>query len=316
MNRISRFASYAWFVVGYTVLVILWGAVVRATGSGAGCGRHWPTCNGEVIPRAPSVETFIELSHRLTSTLAGFLVIILLVWAYRSFGRGSMVRRGALLSFIFILVEGALGAGLVLLELTDENASGLRAAAVALHLLNTFVLLLWMVLTAWAATVNENIRFTPSRPATVLIVGLVLLGLMSSMGAVTALGDTLINHGVITDQPLEETATQHFLVQLRVIHPLLAVAVSLILFGIGRYLLSHNPTPGIQRLTWAMFGVIGVQMLVGLFTIVLRAPVFMQITHLLLADTLWIISTMLVFEVLYRFEAAPARQEAQVAAPA
>ena len=65
----SRFAKYSWIVLVYNLVVILWGAYVRATGSGAGCGSHWPLCNGEVIPRAPEVETLVEFTHRLSSGL-------------------------------------------------------------------------------------------------------------------------------------------------------------------------------------------------------------------------------------------------------
>lgn len=68
-----RFARYAWFTTGFTVLVILWGAVVRATGSGAGCGNHWPSCNGQIIPWPAQIETLIEFIHRITSGLSGLL---------------------------------------------------------------------------------------------------------------------------------------------------------------------------------------------------------------------------------------------------
>ena len=129
--KYRRFITYAWFVVLYTVAVILWGAVVRATGSGAGCGRHWPVCNGEIIHRPESVATLIELSHRLTSSLTGFLIIILLVWAFRFFPKASLVRRGALLSFVFVVIEGGFGALLVLAELVEDNASVWRAIAIA-----------------------------------------------------------------------------------------------------------------------------------------------------------------------------------------
>ena len=55
---------FAWFTVFYNVLVILWGALVRASGSGAGCGNHWPLCNGQVIPVSPGWHTVIEFTHR------------------------------------------------------------------------------------------------------------------------------------------------------------------------------------------------------------------------------------------------------------
>lgn len=300
MRTVSAFTRYAWTVVGYTVLVILWGAVVRATGSGAGCGRHWPLCNGEVVVRSASFETMIELSHRLTSTFSGFLVIILLVWAYRAFPKGTLVRRGALLSFIFILIEGALGAGLVLLELVEDNASVLRAFAVALHLVNTFVLLMWMVLTAWASHYPNETRFVRNRYATLLNYGLIVTALMSAAGAVTALGDTLFLSGALEAQMGAESAAQHFLVQLRVIHPVFAVSVSGYLFWIGGQILNQNPPPIVSRLVQSVFVLLVVQMLMGVMTIFLRAPIYMQIGHLFFADVLWIILLALTFETLSR----------------
>src|SRR5689334_19203727 len=103
--KLGRFAIYAWGVLAYNLLVILWGAYVRASGSGAGCGSHWPLCNGDVVPLAPRVATLVEFSHRLTTSLAGLLVIGLVLWAFRAFPRRSVVRLGAGLSLAFILVE-------------------------------------------------------------------------------------------------------------------------------------------------------------------------------------------------------------------
>src|SRR6188472_342187 len=110
----TRLARFAWAVLAYNVAVIVWGAYVRATGSGAGCGAHWPLCNGTVILRAPAVETLIEFSHRATSGLSLILVVVLFFWARRVAAAGHPVRLGATLSLAFMLSEAALGAGLVL----------------------------------------------------------------------------------------------------------------------------------------------------------------------------------------------------------
>ena len=138
----DRFARYSWFVLAYNIAVILWGTAVRATGSGAGCGSHWPLCNGEVLPRAPRIETIIELTHRVTSGLAGILVIVLVVMAFRNRPKGHPARRMAVLSLIFIITEGAVGAGLVLFELVADNQSMARALFMGTHLVNTFFCLL------------------------------------------------------------------------------------------------------------------------------------------------------------------------------
>jgi cytochrome c oxidase assembly protein subunit 15 len=295
------FTKYAWFVVAYNIFVIIGGMIVRATGSGAGCGRHWPRCNGEVVPRPEEVSTIIEFSHRMTSTLAGFLVIGLLVWAYRAFDRGTLVRRAALLSFIFIVIEGALGAGLVLLELVEDNASVLRAIAVALHLVNTFVLLLWLALTAWSSnTEYEVLRGSPT--VRLMVVGLVGLALLSAAGAITALGDTLFLSGSLARTVGEENAAQHFLVQLRVIHPLMAIFVSGLLGYIAFNLIGREIDPVVTQLSYVAIGLIVLQLVLGLFTIILRAPLFLQISHLLTADVMWIVLLCLTFEVSARAE--------------
>src|SRR3990172_3015404 len=148
-GKMPKLAKYAWGVLAYNVAVILWGAYVRATGSGAGCGQHWPLCNGAVIPRSPEIETLVEFSHRMSSGAALLLVAGLVVWAFRAYQTGHAVRRGAAFSGGLIVVEALLGAGLVLLELVDQNASVDRAIAVSLHLVNTFLLLAALTLTAW-----------------------------------------------------------------------------------------------------------------------------------------------------------------------
>ncbi|MFW6184627.1 MAG: COX15/CtaA family protein, partial [Chloroflexota bacterium] len=200
------FAKYAWGVLGYNILVILWGAYVRATGSGAGCGRHWPLCNGAVVPRAPEIETIIEYVHRASSGLAGVLVIILLVWAFRAYGKGHVVRKAALLSLVFIIAEGLVGAGLVLLEWVADDDSVGRAVTMALHLSNTFLLLGALGLTAWWATIMDDDDYRAplqlegqGRRAWLLGVGLLLVMVVSAAGAVTALGDTLFPSNTLAE---------------------------------------------------------------------------------------------------------------------
>ena len=142
----NRFAKYSWGVLVWIILVILWGALVRATGSGAGCGNHWPSCNGTVLPNPQRIQTVIEFIHRMMSGTALILVLILLIWGLRSYAKGSYQRIGFIGAAIFIIVEALLGAGLVLFHLVEENSSVLRALAISIHLLNTFILLAFLAL--------------------------------------------------------------------------------------------------------------------------------------------------------------------------
>ena len=109
----NRFAKYSWVVMGWNMLVILWGAIVRATGSGAGCGSHWPTCGGVIISTPQRIQTVIEFTHRMMSGTALILVFILLVWGLRNYAKGSYQRIGFIGASVFIIVEALLGAGLV-----------------------------------------------------------------------------------------------------------------------------------------------------------------------------------------------------------
>lgn len=288
--RLNRFAVYAWSVLGYLLLVILWGAFVRATGAGAGCGSHWPLCNGEVIPRAPEIETLIEFSHRLTSALAGFLVIGLLVWAFRAYPKGHRVRTGAFWTFIFILTEGAIGAAIVLFEWVAFDASAARTISIALHLNNTFVLVAFLTLTAWWASGGRPIRWQQQGHLGWLL-GALALGmlLVSTMGAITALGDTLFQAGSTAEAlARSRDAAAHHLEQLRVYHPLFALMLVVALIPAIRYVTRQRPDPFVLRLGQAVQILYIGQLLLGLLNIYLKAPIWMQLTHLLVADVIWI----------------------------
>src|SRR6185437_4267153 len=148
MRSRQAFTRYAWAFLAFNVLVIVWGALVRATGSGAGCGAHWPLCNGEWIPVHPQFHTIIELTHRVMSGLALAGVIVLWLWGLRSYPKGSWVRKAAAASLVLTLSEALIGAGLVLLRLVAQNASSWRAAYLSVHLTNTFLLLASLSATA------------------------------------------------------------------------------------------------------------------------------------------------------------------------
>jgi heme A synthase len=302
-----NFTRYAWFVLGFLILVILWGAVVRATGSGAGCGNHWPRCNGVFIPREPEIETIIELTHRLTSAFSGVLVLGMMVWAFRLFPKRHMVRKGAVLSTFFIITEGLVGAGLVLFELVAHNASLSRAVVMALHLVNTFLLLAVVALTAWWAGGGAPVQLRgQGKVGRLVIVGLFLLLILGASGAVTALGDTLFPAGSLIEGISQDfMPTAHFLIRLRVYHPIIGIITGIYLFLAGTAL--ERERPGVQTLilSRAVKIIVVTQLLAGLINLLLLAPVWMQIIHLLLADLLWIAAILLGAVVLSQEAAVP-----------
>jgi heme A synthase len=310
-----RLARFAWVVLAWNVAVILWGAFVRATGSGAGCGAHWPLCNGEVLPRAPAVETMIEFTHRATSGLALLLVLALALWVFRARPEGHPARRAAGASVFFILTEAAVGAGLVLFRLVGANDSVARALFMAGHLANTFVLLACLTLAAhWCAT---DARLRPeavSRFAWPLGAAAIALVGVGKSGAVAALGDTLYPaQSVLGGLAQDVSSTAHFLVQLRLAHPILALGGTLLAAFAASRVLQATGDPRARRTAWTVFALALVQLGAGLLNVALLAPVWMQIVHLLLADLLWIAFVLLAVRALSLPLEALARETAGAA---
>jgi heme A synthase len=282
----SRLAAYAWSVLAWNIAVIVWGAYVRASGSGAGCGSHWPLCNGEMLPRSPSVQTLVEFSHRATSGLALLAVVALVAWAWRALDRGHPARAAAAWAMFFMLTEAAVGAGLVLFRLVADNASMARAMFMAVHLVNTFVLVAWLVLTAhWASGgVRVSLR---GRDAWLLAAGAALLLVTGVSGAIAALGDTLYPSASLAEGlRADMSTTSHLIIRLRVLHPALAIGTALAVVGIAMRLRAR--VPGARGLAAMVATLVVGQLGVGLLNVVLLAPTWMQMVHLLVADAVWI----------------------------
>lgn len=282
----ALFPTAAWVFLGYLLAVILFGAWVRITHSGDGCGSHWPSCGGEVIPVSPSAATLIEYTHRLTSALCGLLILALLLWAWRLFRSGPTTRLLAA-TLVFILIEGAIGAGLVLGGLVGSDDSAARAIVISLHLVNTLGLTAAAALAAWcSADPLRAPRFRHRRAA--FTVGAALVVLTAMTGAVTALGDTLlpkeaeIGAGLFARLTEDLGPGNHFLARLRVLHP----AVALLTAGYALWLLR----PETARNRWAVLArnAVLVECAVGFVSVALSAPGWIQLLHLLLAQLFWI----------------------------
>lgn len=359
-----------WGALVYNVAVILWGAVVRITGAGAGCGDHWPLCDGQVVPLSYTAERVIEFSHRLTSGLSGVLAIGLFAAAFAgpmrqavtrpelsgrvrlAFGAGlawaalllagaalrsgavvllgaglgllalvawltallasrnltwaATFRRwpvvfGAALSFGLILLEGVVGGIQVLLGLTADSTNPARGLVQGIHLANTFALLGAMLLTAlwasgWPALWGVGRQPEQRQVRRLWVPGLVLTLLIGMAGAVTALGDLLFAPAPGT--PLDTVrrdfgAAAGLIENLRVVHPVLALAGSGYLLWMAARL--RQLRPGVQVRRWAggLTGAIAAQVVVGFLNVALKAPDYLQLVHLLLACIMWLMTVML-----------------------
>ena len=285
---------FAWAVLAYFIAVILWGTLVRATGSGAGCGEHWPLCNGTVMQHSPRVDTIIEFTHRLTSGISFFSVVGLMVWTYRKTTRGHLARAASVAAVLFTLIEAILGAFLVKLGLTAQSQSPLRAPYLALHLTNTLLLLAALTLAAHMLSRNKGylrggVRLVAPASAIAAVIVVMVVGVT---GSLAALGDTLFPASSLGQALVQDfSSTSGWLVRWRWTHPTFAFVSSVFLIwllaraaqkpSIGK---SHWDNRGLSALVLVL---LAAQYVLGVFDVVLLAPVWLQVAHLLGADLLW-----------------------------
>ena len=289
VNR--RFARYAWFLLVYMLAAIVWGVFLRATGSGDGCGAHWPLCDGVVIPpEGALLKTWIETIHRISTTLLGLLVIVQLVWAFRVFPKKHLARLGAVLTLFFTLTEGWLGMKLVKLQLVAYSEAPERIYWFSAHSVNTFCLVGALTLTAWWAGSGKRLQIKNQGPMLALV-GFALVALLglSVTGSISALGDTLYpasDHLQVMQQAVLPTATT--VMKARPVHPYTAVVVAMFLC-LSAGLLNHlRPSSSTKKWAMAVWFMLGAQMINGLINVGLLAPIWMQLVHLLSAQLLWI----------------------------
>ena len=282
----SLLPRFAWTVVGWNVLVVLWGAVVRATGSGAGCGNHWPLCNGQVIPQSPQMATVIEFTHRMMTGGATFAVLALLVWTFRSTARRHLARVGAVASTLLLLNEAFLGALLVKLGYVVQNQSPGRFIVLPIHLANTLLLLAALTLTAHFLSREAGFMRGSVEFAWRGMPGLLVMLLVGVTGSLAALGDTLFPASSLRDAVAQDfAASSMWILHYRWTHPALGFAAGLFIIGL-LYLAINRPRH--RALANTVIGLLLLQYALGLADIALLAPTWMQIIHLLGADLLWI----------------------------
>jgi len=283
----ASLVRYGWFVVGYNILVILWGAVVRATGSGAGCGNHWPLCNGQVVPLSPRVDTIIEFTHRCMTGGAIFFVPALLIWTFRTTIKGQAARVMAVASTVLLVNEAILGALLVKLGYVTGNQSVGRVVMLSIHLSNTLLLLGALTLTAVMLSTGQTMRELKLRgtKATWMIVGLASTIVVGVSGSLAALGDTLFPASSLraaVEQDLSSSSP--LLLRLRGIHPLSAIiAAGFVIWALTQAIRMRE-----DRLKTIVLSLLGIQFVLGLMDLVLLAPTWMQVVHLLGADLYWV----------------------------
>jgi heme A synthase len=295
-TKLNRFAKYAWFVLAWNMVVILWGVFLRASKSGDGCGQHWLTCGGEVVPSAPELKTIIEFSHRITSSMAGVLIVALLVWAFARW-RGAKAEQDRLVltmavgSFIFVVIEGLLGAGLVLTGNTAVNLTPERPFWMAGHLINTFILLAFLTLTARHAAGGARLRWNIDKKyLAVVAIGVAAVFVVGISGSIAALSHMIFPAGTIAAGVAQDfSPTSSILLRLRLLHPITAILTSVFLIFLTGWLAKESgKDKGVVRWSNVLSLLVLAQLAFGSATLFMLAPIVMQLGHLLLADSIWI----------------------------
>jgi cytochrome c oxidase assembly protein subunit 15 len=293
-------APYAWCVLAFMVLVVLWGAIVRTTGSGAGCGVHWPLCNGDFVPHHPRLATIIEFTHRSMSGILTTLIVILAAWVFWRRPSGDRARSGAIAVVILLITEALLGAALVLGQWVEKNASNARVAMQCIHFTNTMLLLAALALTAWwishsrtsTALSSRPMRSEVERPAvgtaanftenrSLAATTIVLTIIVGATGAVAALADTLFPSPSLRAALANDfAATAPLIVRTRWIHPAASLLVLICVVMLCVRIRGH--------IAAVVASLLALQFVLGIGDVLLLAPQWMQILHLLGADLFWI----------------------------
>jgi heme A synthase len=288
--QLNSFARFAWGVLTLNLGVILWGAVVRATGSGAGCGSHWPLCNGTVVPLTPPIATLIEFAHRLSSGLAFLVVVAMVVWARRAYPAGHRVRWGAGAAMACMIAETLAGAGLVVFHWVADDVSLGRVIVMPIHLTITFSLFTALALTAWWASGGAPLRLSKPDATTWLLGGSLLATLITGMaGAITALGDTVLPVASLTPGAYANLASSaQLLVGLRVWHPLIAIVDGAFVLFVANHVRVSRAGVFVARFSTTLTALFLLELGAGALNVFLQVPVWMQLTHLWLANLVWI----------------------------
>ncbi len=287
----TSFRNFARLTLVANIAVILWGAYVRASGSGAGCGDHWPTCDGVWIPASPSISTITEFVHRITSGLALLLVVGLFVRSRRAFASGHTARNAAAVALVLIVIEALIGALIVRASLFGDNASAARAATIALHSVNTMALLAALSLTQWySGNSTPLLRGRVDRVGILMLAGFAGWMLVGATGALGALSRSLYPAASVVESLSREFAPDApLLLRLRSLHPLVAGSMGVYMAGLAWLVHQRMHDRYVQQLAVSMTGIFCAQSVLGLLNVVSVVPTLtLQLTHLLLMDVLWL----------------------------
>ena len=260
---------------------ILAGAIVRATGSGDGCGSTWPTCKGRVIPELSDIPELIEFSHRAVSGI--LLVVTLIIFLKtRDLGKNNLKKVISNYLTFFVVLEAVIGAVIVLFEWVGLNSSLPRIVAVPIHLVNTFGLLACFI--ALYKVVKDDLQSIKGIVDNQFLVVLCLFLLSGATGSITALADVLFPSESFIQGFVEDfDETSELLTRLRILHPIVASLLSITLF------FESNRLKKTYKLnTKSLKLMVLVAVTLGVVNVLSNIWLPLSVLHLAIADFLWI----------------------------
>lgn len=281
MKKQSRgtylFSGFCFAVLCFCLLIILWGAWVRISHSGDGCGQSWPSCQGQYfIDSEEQKKTWIEWIHRATSGLFGIIVLLLVIWSFLKFSFRHPVFKSALCVLFFTISEALIGARLVLAGLTGSNDSLARMLTMNLHLLNS-LLLTSSLFICWRLSLGKSFSlsgFFKEKKYTIMFICAFFL--IAFFGSLSSLSSSLFPSSSLWEGVfLDFDSRSHWLIRLRLLHPLLALILGsgFLLHYFSQEIKSHPQ----QILIFCLC----LTLVSGLMNLLLLSPVFLKLTHLL-----------------------------------
>ncbi len=287
-RSLTGVCRWAWATLAFFVIVVLEGAVVRATSSGAGCGDRWPLCNGEILPHHPRLATVIEFTHRSLTGVSSAMFALLIVWTFFATQKRHPARRAVSIAGLLLLSEAVLGAVLVLKHLVERNTSALRVVMQSVHFTNTLLLLAATTVTAvLLGPAREQFASVRSEAATrvTAILAIAATILTGATGSLAALADTVFPSPNLQAALAADFAQNSpLLIRMRWMHP----AASALTTAAVLYLTLALWRKGRKRLAVLLAVNIALQIVIGTADVLLLAPTWIQVLHLLSADIFWI----------------------------
>lgn len=266
----KKYANLLFYLWIYTLLVILWGAWVRISHSGDGCGDHWPLCSGKFIPDFIQKKTWIEYTHRLMSGTYG-LTVLFVFYRIKNSTFNSFTKKLNWFLISLMISEALLGAVLVKSQLVTTNDSLFRLVVMSFHQLNSFLL------TGITFLLYLSLKNEPQRLQIKKMKPFLFFILLAVSGAIASLSTTLFPSISLFQGIMEDfTGNSHLFIRLRILHPALALIIASS-FVYWLYL-KHYTRAALEFL---------LALGIGIITLLTLAPIYLKLTHLLIAHLLW-----------------------------